>query len=118
MAPSGMLRRVALVRTGLSEEHSASFIRATRFGELGTKPAVTSNRRTLRKNNKSLCLWTLFRVGESKYVDNTAFRKLDLFPCSGVGRETPTLLGTQKDLTSITAPVKQPQFPNRCALII
>jgi hypothetical protein len=42
-----MLRRVALVRTDVSEELSASFIRVTRIGELGTTPAVTSNRRTL-----------------------------------------------------------------------
>jgi hypothetical protein len=36
MASSGMLRRVALVRTDVSEERSASFIRVTRVGELGT----------------------------------------------------------------------------------
>jgi hypothetical protein len=46
MASSGMLRRVALVRTDVSEELSASFIMVTRIGELGTL-AVTSNRRTL-----------------------------------------------------------------------
>jgi hypothetical protein len=45
-----MLRRVALVRTDLSEEPSASFIRVTRIDELGTTLAVTSNRRTLRRN--------------------------------------------------------------------
>jgi hypothetical protein len=45
MASSGMLRRVALVRTDVSEELSASFIRVTRIGELGTALAVTSNRR-------------------------------------------------------------------------
>jgi hypothetical protein len=45
-----MLRRVALVRTDVSEELSASFIRVTRIGELGTKLAVTSSRRTLRIN--------------------------------------------------------------------
>jgi hypothetical protein len=39
-----MLRRVALVRTDVSEELSASFIRVTRIGELGTL-TVTSNRR-------------------------------------------------------------------------
>jgi hypothetical protein len=43
-----MLRRVALVRTDVSEEFSASFIRVTRIGELGTTLAVTSNRHTLR----------------------------------------------------------------------
>jgi hypothetical protein len=42
-----MLRRVALVRTDVSKELSASFIRVTRIGELGML-AVTSNRRTLR----------------------------------------------------------------------
>jgi hypothetical protein len=45
-----MLRRVTLVRTDVSEELSVSFIRVTRIGELGTTLAVTSNRRTLRKN--------------------------------------------------------------------
>jgi hypothetical protein len=42
-----MLRRVALLRTDVSEELSASFIRVTRIAELGTTLAVTSNRRTL-----------------------------------------------------------------------
>jgi hypothetical protein len=35
MASSWMLRRVALVRTDVSEELSAFFIRVTRVGELG-----------------------------------------------------------------------------------
>jgi hypothetical protein len=47
MVSSGMLRLVDLVRNDVSEEHSASFIRVTRIGELGTTLAVTSNRRTL-----------------------------------------------------------------------
>jgi hypothetical protein len=41
MPSSGMLRRVALVRTDVSEELSASFIRVTRIGELETTLAVT-----------------------------------------------------------------------------
>jgi hypothetical protein len=45
---SGLLRRVALVRTDVSEKLSVSLIRMTRIGELGTL-AVTSNRRTLRR---------------------------------------------------------------------
>jgi hypothetical protein len=49
MPSSGTLRRVALVRTDVSEEISASFIRVTRIGELGTTLAVTSNRHTLRR---------------------------------------------------------------------
>jgi hypothetical protein len=50
MASSGMLRRVALVGTDVSEELSASFMSVTRIGELGTTLAVTSNRRMLRRN--------------------------------------------------------------------
>jgi hypothetical protein len=49
MVSSGMLRRMVLVRTDVSEEPSASFIRVRRIGELGTTIAVTSNRRTLRR---------------------------------------------------------------------
>jgi hypothetical protein len=41
------------VRTDVSEELSASFIRVTRLGELGTTLTVTRNRRTLRRNTKS-----------------------------------------------------------------
>jgi hypothetical protein len=37
-----MLRRVALVRSDVSEELSASFIRVARIGELGATLAVTS----------------------------------------------------------------------------
>jgi hypothetical protein len=54
MVSSGMLRRLVLVRTDVSEELSASFIRVTRIGELGTTLAVTSNRRTLQRNIKSV----------------------------------------------------------------
>jgi hypothetical protein len=48
-----MLSRVALVRTDVSEEFSAPFIRVTRIGELGTTLAVNSNRRTLRRNTRA-----------------------------------------------------------------
>jgi hypothetical protein len=47
-----MLRRVALVRTDVSEELSAFVIRVTRIGELGTTAAITSNRRILRRKTK------------------------------------------------------------------
>jgi hypothetical protein len=42
MASSGILRRLALVRTDVSEELNAPFIRVTRIGELGTTLALTS----------------------------------------------------------------------------
>jgi hypothetical protein len=53
MVSSVMLRRVALVRTDVSEELSVSFIRVTRIGERVTTLAVTSNRRRLRRNINS-----------------------------------------------------------------
>jgi hypothetical protein len=49
MPSSEMLHRVALVIADVSEELSASIIRVTRIGELGTL-AVTSNRITIRRN--------------------------------------------------------------------
>jgi hypothetical protein len=57
-----MLRRVALVTTDLSEELSASFIRVTRIGELGTTLAVTSNRHTLRRNKLQLVLFLVQQI--------------------------------------------------------
>jgi hypothetical protein len=41
MVSPGMPRRVALVRTDVSEELSASFIMVARIGELGTTLSVT-----------------------------------------------------------------------------
>jgi hypothetical protein len=46
------LRRVALVRTDVSQELGVSFNKVARIGELGTTLALTSNRRTLRRNTK------------------------------------------------------------------
>jgi hypothetical protein len=59
MASSEMLRRVALVRTDVSEELSSSFIRVTRISELGTTLAVISNRHR-RENLKSYTLFICF----------------------------------------------------------
>jgi hypothetical protein len=47
MVSSGMIHNVALVRTDVSEEPAAFFIRVTGIGELGTTQAATSNRRTI-----------------------------------------------------------------------
>jgi hypothetical protein len=41
MVSSGMLRRVALVRTDVSEVLSASFMGVIRIGELGTTLAIS-----------------------------------------------------------------------------
>jgi hypothetical protein len=49
MSPSGMMRRVALVRTDVSEEFSSSIIRVTRICELGTTLTVTSFLRSVRQ---------------------------------------------------------------------
>jgi hypothetical protein len=43
MTHSEMLRRVAFVRSYVSEEHVTSIVRVTRIGEQGTKLAVISN---------------------------------------------------------------------------
>jgi hypothetical protein len=57
MVSSGLLRRVAILRTDVSEEPGASFIRVTKIGELGTTQAATSNRRTLRRNIVVFLFW-------------------------------------------------------------
>jgi hypothetical protein len=66
-----MLRRVVLVRTDVSEEPVASFIRVTRIGELGTTQAATSNRRTLRRNTKLIARADtgLEKVAEAKFIE-------------------------------------------------
>jgi hypothetical protein len=84
MSSYGMLRRVALVRTDVSEEPGASFIRVTRIGELGTTQAATSNRRTLRRNSRLLVaacvvpsspiLITLMKEGPGSYETSVLTR--------------------------------------------
>jgi hypothetical protein len=53
MTSSWMSRRVALVRTEVSEKHIGSIVKVTRIGELGTMLAVTSNRSTPRSSAAS-----------------------------------------------------------------
>jgi hypothetical protein len=50
MPSVGMLRRVALVITDVSEDPGASIIKVIRIGELGKTLDVTSSRRTLQLN--------------------------------------------------------------------
>jgi hypothetical protein len=71
MASSGLLRRVALVRTDVSEELSASFIRVTRIGELGTTLDITGNRRTLRRNINRLSYSTALLLPEKMLLSRT-----------------------------------------------
>jgi hypothetical protein len=68
MVSSGLLRRVALVRTDVSEEPGASFITVTKIGALGRTRAATSNRRTLRRNTT----WYFFAayVGGARLLRN------------------------------------------------
>jgi hypothetical protein len=63
----GMLCRVSLVRTDVSEELNATFIRVTRIGELVTILAATSNRRKLRRNTQQYI--ALFLVTDSCQPD-------------------------------------------------
>jgi hypothetical protein len=58
-----MARRVALVRTDVSVERSASIKKMTRIGQLGTTLAVTRNRRTLRRNT----MWESYNFGNCTY---------------------------------------------------
>jgi hypothetical protein len=60
-----MLRCVAFVRTDVLEECSASIIRVTRIGELGTTLAVTSSQRTLQRTTYRQLLVTANAVPSS-----------------------------------------------------
>jgi hypothetical protein len=58
-------RSVALVRTEVSKERSASFIRVTRIG-VRTTIGVTSNRRTLRRNTVRKEAGMEFRISDAE----------------------------------------------------
>jgi hypothetical protein len=73
-ASSGMLRRVALVRTDVSEERSATFIRGTSIRELGKTRDVTSNRRTLASAASSPTVVTLMKEALSSSETSVIIR--------------------------------------------
>jgi hypothetical protein len=58
MVCSGMLRRVALVISDVSEELIASFIRVTKIGELGRTLAVTNNRLGISSQRASVASYS------------------------------------------------------------
>jgi hypothetical protein len=90
MMSSGMLRRVALVRTDVSEEFNTSFIRVTRIGELITALNFSSETSVLtratrhnipedtvlhshrRENLKSYSFPTLYEL--TKFQENQHLR--------------------------------------------
>jgi hypothetical protein len=63
-----VLHHVAIVRIDVSEECSASIIRVTRIGELGATLAVTSNRRTLRRNTNINTKTNTFYIFENDVI--------------------------------------------------
>jgi hypothetical protein len=71
-----MLRRVALVRTDVSGELSASFIRVIRIGKLGTTMDVTSDRLTKQKTKQTP--WPLVRkrtIPTERQTDRRTLRR-------------------------------------------
>jgi hypothetical protein len=101
---SGRLHHVALIGTDVSEERSAWIIKVTRFGELvvtaifvpsspilvtlmvearrSTETSVLT-RVTRRNIPDDSILRSHLRENLKSYIENTVFRKLDLFPFSG-----------------------------------
>jgi hypothetical protein len=71
MVSSDMLRRVALVRTDVSEDPSASSIRVTRIGELGTTDV---------SEELSACIVRVTRIGEI----GTGLVKASVLPSSPI----------------------------------
>jgi hypothetical protein len=87
MQTSCILCHVALVRTNVSEELSASIIGVTRIGELG-KLAVTSNRSTLRKNRSVLRLLVMTYVSSSQILVTLMIEALNSSESSVLTRST------------------------------
>jgi hypothetical protein len=82
-----MLRRVAHVRTDVSEELSASFIRVTRLGEIGTTLAVSSNQVVLLRSVRRL-LVTVSVVPSSPILVTLMMEALSSSETSAITRAT------------------------------
>jgi hypothetical protein len=65
-----MLCHVTLVRTDISDEHSASIVGTTRIGELGTL-AVTSNLCILQGNSISSQILVTLMMEHRSYKEDT-----------------------------------------------
>jgi hypothetical protein len=75
MVSSGILRRVALVITDVSEDPSASFIRVKRIGELGTTLAATGTDarcEEIRSESHLVFLRSVSRLLVGSYKSHTA----------------------------------------------
>jgi hypothetical protein len=68
MVSSGLLRRVALVRTDVSEEPGASFIRVTKIGALGSSETSVLTRATRRNNPEDTILHSHRRENLKSYT--------------------------------------------------
>jgi hypothetical protein len=68
MESSGMIRRVALVRTDVSEQRSASIIRVIRFGELSSSKTYVLTRATWHKIPGGAILHSYRRENLKSYI--------------------------------------------------
>jgi hypothetical protein len=88
MPSSVMLRRVALLRTDVSEERCASIMEVTRIGELGT-----SNRRTLRKPISIDLVW---KPDGNRELGRSRHRRQNI--STGALRNEPISIGLKRGL--------------------
>jgi hypothetical protein len=71
MASSVMLRRMALVRTDVSEELSASFIKVTRIGELRTPLGISSQRASVASYSSQILVTLMMEALSSSETSVT-----------------------------------------------